>query len=98
MSLPEAIRKMTALPAARLGLVNRGQLLTDYAADLVIFDAETVADRATFEQPHQYATGIAYVIVNGEIAYNPRGLTGVRAGQALRHVPSSAKSDNGLLP
>ncbi len=98
MSLPEAIRKMTALPAARLGLVNRGQLLAGYAADLVIFDAETVADRATFEQPHRYATGITYVIVNGEIAYNPQGLTGVRAGQALRHVPSSAGRDNGLLP
>ncbi len=87
LSLTEAIRKMTSLPAARMGLVDRGVLRTGYAADVVIFDADTISDEATFEQPHRHATGIAYVIVNGAIAYNPRGLTGVRAGQALRHTP-----------
>ena len=98
LSLPEAVRKMTALPAERLGLVDRGLLRSGYAADLVIFDDKTIADQATFEQPHQYATGIAYVIVNGEIAYTPSGLTGVRAGQPLSHAPSNSVSSDGLLP
>ena len=78
--------------------MDRGLLRSGYAADLVIFDHKTIADQATFEQPHQYATGIAYVIVNGEIAYTPSGLTGVRAGQPLRHAPSTSVSSDGLLP
>lgn len=64
--LQEAIRKMTSLPASILGLQKRGSLVPDAFADLVVFDPEKVADRATFENPKQYPVGIHYVMVNGE--------------------------------
>lgn len=67
-----------------------GRLLREgYAADLVILDPDTIADQATFTDPHRSATGIHHVIVNGEIAFNERGITGVRAGRGLRHVSAN---------
>ena len=66
----EAIRKMTSLPAARFGLNARGILKQDNYADLVVFDPETIADRATYEHPKQTATGITYVFVNGHLAWD----------------------------
>lgn len=63
--LEEAIRRMTSLPAQRFRLADRGLLRTGYAADIVIFDEKTIADKATYEQPHAYTTGISYVVVNG---------------------------------
>jgi N-acyl-D-aspartate/D-glutamate deacylase len=65
--LEEAVAKMTSRSAARLGLADRGRLAPGFAADIAVFDAGTVADRATFQEPQQYPTGVRYVIVNGVI-------------------------------
>lgn len=67
ITLEDGVRKMTSMAADKLGLIDRGVLAEDKAADITIFDAATVSDKATFEAPHQYPTGIAYVIVNGQI-------------------------------
>lgn len=85
LSLEDAVRKMTSLPAQTFNLRDRGLLREGFAADLVIFDEATIADRATFDQPHQYAVGISYVIVNGETVFADGRLTGARPGHALRH-------------
>jgi N-acyl-D-amino-acid deacylase len=65
LTLEDAVAKMTSHPAARLGLTDRGQLAVGLAADIVVFDPNTIADRATYQDPHQYPTGIRCVIVNG---------------------------------
>jgi N-acyl-D-amino-acid deacylase len=83
LGLEEALRKMTSLPAQTFGFWDRGLLREGFAADLVIFDAQKVADQATFEQPHQYATGIRYVFVNGKIVVNEGKHTGARSGRIL---------------
>lgn len=84
LTLEEAIRKMTSLPASRLGLTDRGLVKEGYAADLTVFDAGRVKDRATFEQPHQYPVGIEWVVVNGHVVVQEGKLTGNRGGQVLR--------------
>ncbi|HEX5830571.1 MAG TPA: D-aminoacylase [Gemmatimonadaceae bacterium] len=84
LGLEEAVRKMTAMPATRLGLADRGRVAEGLVADLVVFDAATVADRATFEKPHAYPVGIRWVLVNGELAVQDGAATGVRAGRVLR--------------
>jgi N-acyl-D-amino-acid deacylase len=83
MTVEEAIRKMTSLPAGRLGFNDRGLLKQGSAADVVIFDPRTVGDMATYTNPHQFSTGINYVIVNGEIEVKNGQQTGVKAGRAL---------------
>ncbi|MDQ3088154.1 MAG: amidohydrolase family protein, partial [Acidobacteriota bacterium] len=83
ISLEDAIRKMTSLPAQTFGLRDRGLIREGFAADLVIFDENKIADLATFEQPHQYATGFSSVIVNGEIVFDGNAMTGKMSGQAL---------------
>lgn len=85
VTLEDAIRKMTSLPAQTFGLRNRGQLREGFAADIVIFDENTVADKSTFEAPHQYATGFSNVVVNGEQVFDGEKLTGQMPGEALRH-------------
>ena len=87
LTLPEAVRKMTSLPAARLGLTDRGRLATGSFADIVVFDPATVADQATYEKPHQYPVGIDYVLVNGQVEVDGGKLTEVRAGRVIRHTP-----------
>jgi N-acyl-D-amino-acid deacylase len=82
-SLPNAIHKMTGMPAQRFGLAGRGLLRKDYAADLVLFDPETILDTATFSDPISPATGIAAVWVNGVLSYTAKGATGSRAGRFL---------------
>jgi N-acyl-D-aspartate/D-glutamate deacylase len=67
LTLEDAVRKMTAFPAARLGLSDRVVLRPGLKADIAVFDPATVRDTATYAQPHQYAEGVRYVIVNGEI-------------------------------
>lgn len=85
LTLPDAVRKMTSLPAATLGLADRGRIAEGMVADLVVFDPATVSDRATFQDPHQYPAGIPWVIVNGRVAVENGQFAGVRAGRVLRH-------------
>jgi N-acyl-D-amino-acid deacylase len=84
MNFSEAIRKMTSLPAETLGLKDRGYLRKDYYADIVMFDPKTVKDNATWSNPHQYPTGIPYVIVNGEVIIDQEQYTGKLAGKVLQ--------------
>ena len=86
LSLPQAIYKMTGGSAAALGLVDRGLLREGYRADLTIFDPEEVADRATFDDPHQYAAGISTVIVNGVVVID-EGEHGSAAGPGTAPSP-----------
>jgi N-acyl-D-amino-acid deacylase len=83
ISLPEAIRRLTALPATNLGLDRRGRLEAGYFADVVVFDPATIADRATFEAPHQYAVGVKHVLVNGVPVLRDGEPTGSLSGRAL---------------
>jgi N-acyl-D-aspartate/D-glutamate deacylase len=84
LTLEAAVRKMTSLPADRFGLTGRGRVAEGSWADLVLFDPETVTDRATFERPHSFPDGIEAVIVEGTIAWR-RGADGIRrAGRVLR--------------
>ena len=84
LSLEQAVRKMTAMPAERIGLRERGQLREGWFADVVVFDPATVADQATFEEPHQYPIGIDWVIVNGQMAVSSGQYSDVRSGRVLR--------------
>lgn len=84
LPLEEAIRKMTLFPAQRLNLFDRGIIKEGNIADLTIFDADKIIDKATFEKPHQYPEGVEYVIVSGVITVDPKGMTGKRAGKVLR--------------
>lgn len=83
ITLEDAIRKMTSLPALVFNLRDRGLIREGFAADLVIFDESKVTDKATFDQPHQYSTGISDVIVNGEVVFNGSNMTGKMSGQAI---------------
>ncbi|HUQ33253.1 MAG TPA: D-aminoacylase [Pyrinomonadaceae bacterium] len=84
ISLEDAVRKMTSLPAQTFNLRDRGLLREGYAADLVIFDEGSVGDRSTYEQPHQYPVGISFVFVNGEAVLANGEMTKARPGVALR--------------
>jgi N-acyl-D-aspartate/D-glutamate deacylase len=84
VSLEEAIRKMTSLPASQFALAGRGEIRVGAAADLVIFDAAKVGDVATFAAPHAYPTGISTVIVNGVPAVRNGEPVSSRSGQVLR--------------
>ncbi|HYB95935.1 MAG TPA: amidohydrolase family protein, partial [Vicinamibacterales bacterium] len=83
MTLPEAIAKMTGNAALQVGLRDRGFVRAGQFADLVVFNAATIKDNATYERPHQYPTGIEHVIVNGVPVLDPKGLTGARPGRPL---------------
>jgi dihydroorotase/N-acyl-D-amino-acid deacylase len=83
ISLEEAVRKMSAFPAQRIGLADRGVLREGMKADIAIFDAATVRDTATFEKPHQYAEGVGWVVVNGQIAVENGEMTAARPGRIL---------------
>ncbi len=84
LTLEESVRRMTSLPAGNLGLRDRGYLRPGYYADVVIFDAEAVRDHATFEEPHQYSTGVLHVFVNGEQVLRDGAHTGATPGQIVR--------------
>ena len=84
LSLPEAVRRATALPAGRLGLRGRGTVAMGNFADVVVFDRELIADTATYMQPHCYPLGIAHVFVNGAAAVRDGVTTGQRHGRVLR--------------
>jgi N-acyl-D-aspartate/D-glutamate deacylase len=83
ITLPEAIRRLSALPATNLGLDHRGFLKEGMFADVVVFDPATIADHATFEKPHQYATGVKHVFVNGVQVIKDGEHTGAKPGRAL---------------
>lgn len=86
MSLEEAVRKMTSLPAEQFGLRDRGRIAPGLAADLVLFDLATVRDRASFEAPAQASDGIRATIVNGTVVCRDGVPTGARSGRALRRA------------
>ena len=85
-SVEEAVRRMTGLPAQRFNLHGRGRIAPGKHADLVVFDAERIIDRATFEEPARPAEGIDYVLVAGTLAYARGAVTGNRAGRFLRRI------------
>jgi len=84
LAFEEAIRKMSSLPAQRVGLRERGILKPGFYADVVVFDPETVTDKATFEDPHQYSEGISVVLVNGKPVWEEGKFTGNLPGKVLR--------------
>jgi N-acyl-D-amino-acid deacylase len=84
VGLAEAIRRLTSLPARNLRLRERGAIRTGWFADLVVFDPARIADRATYADPHQFATGVEHVVVNGQLALRDGRLTGARPGRVVR--------------
>lgn len=85
LALPEAVRKMTSLPAWRLGLKDRGLIRPGYKADIVLFDRDRMIDRSTFQQPQLTSEGVSRVFVNGIEVWRDSAATGDRPGRALRH-------------
>ena len=84
LTLEEAIRKMTSANAAKIGIFDRGRIRTGMMADVTVFDAARIIDNATYEKPHQYSTGVEYVIVNGRIVLDHGRHTGARPGVILK--------------
>ena len=85
ITLEDAVRKMSSLPAQRLGLTDRGLIRPGMKADITVFDPGRVRDAATFEKPHQYAEGVSTVIVNGRIVLDGGSMLPVRPGRVLYH-------------
>lgn len=84
LSLEEAVRRMTSLPADQIGQTRRGRVAEGMFADLTVFDPEVIRDLATFEQPHQFSVGVRHVLVNGEPVIREGTLTGATPGRVLR--------------
>jgi N-acyl-D-amino-acid deacylase len=84
LTLEEAVRKMTSANAAKIGAFDRGILRPGMMADVTIFDAARIIDNSTYEKPHQYATGVEYVVVNGKIVLDGGRHTGARPGLILK--------------
>ena len=82
--LAEAVRRLTLLPATNLGIERRGALRPGYYADVVVFEPDSIADHATFERPHQYATGVLDVFVNGVQVLRNGEHTGAKPGRVVR--------------
>ena len=91
LTLEDAVRKMTSLPAQILGLRDRGQIREGFAADVVVFDPATVGETNSFEKPKSYATGVRYTIVNGVIVIDAGNHTGARPGRALKGRGTAAE-------
>ena len=92
LSLEEAIRRMTSLPMEQIGQNSRGKIAEGMYADVVIFDPNTIQDKATFTQPHQYATGVRHLIVNGVPVIRNGALSGAKPGRVLKG-PARKKGD-----
>ncbi len=92
LTLPDAVRKMTSVPADTFGLTDRGLLEPGYAADLVVLDPDTVIDHATFAEPHQLSVGVRDVVVNGVVALRDGVPTGERPGSPPASGPGSRLS------
>jgi N-acyl-D-amino-acid deacylase len=82
--LEEAVRRLTSLPAGNLRLRDRGRLAEGMFADVVVFDPDRIEDRATFEEPHRYAAGVAHVAVNGTLVVQGGEHTGALPGRVVR--------------
>jgi len=82
--LAEAVRRLTSLPAENLKIQDRGRLKNGYFADVVVFDPETIQDHATYDEPHQYATGMKHVFVNGVAVLRDGEHTGALPGRFVR--------------
>lgn len=87
LRMEDAVRKMTSLNATKIGLRDRGVLRAGGFADSTMFDEKKISDRATYEELFQYAEGIEYVVVNGQVVIDKGTHTGARPGRALRHEP-----------
>jgi N-acyl-D-aspartate/D-glutamate deacylase len=83
LTLQDAIRRMSGMPAQRLSFGDRGLLRAGMKADIVVFDPATVADKATFENPHQYSVGFQHVVVNGKLVLRDGKVTAERPGRVL---------------
>ena len=86
-TLEGAVAKMTGVAAGALGLADRGLLRAGAWADVVVFDPARVADHATYEEPHRYATGVSAVVVNGQVVIDGGDHTGALPGRVLRRQP-----------
>jgi N-acyl-D-amino-acid deacylase len=84
LTLEDAIRKLSSLPAHNLKIKDRGEIRQGYFADIAIFDPKTISDKATFDQPHQYSTGMVHVFVNGSQVLKNGEHTGAKPGQVVR--------------
>jgi N-acyl-D-amino-acid deacylase len=84
LTLEAAIAKMTSVPAAMIGLSQRGALREGFAADIVLFDADRISDLATYSDPHHYATGVVHLFVNGTAVLRDGLPTGARPGEPIR--------------
>jgi N-acyl-D-amino-acid deacylase len=91
ITLEEAVRKMTSLPARTFGLRDRGLVREGFWADLVVFDPAKVSDQATFEKPHQYSVGFDYVLVNGVPVIEEGKAGGARPGKVVRRAGVGAR-------
>jgi N-acyl-D-amino-acid deacylase len=87
LTLEDAVRRMTSLPARTFGLADRGLLREGMAADILIFDPARVSDKATYQQPHQFSEGFDFVLVNGTVMVDGGQLTEARGGRVLRRQP-----------
>ena len=88
LTLEDAIRRMTSLPARTFGFRDRGVLREGQAADIVIFDPEKIQDKATYQQPHQYTEGFDFVLVNGIVMVDGGKLTDAKGGRVVRRTAS----------
>jgi N-acyl-D-amino-acid deacylase len=98
LSMPEAIRRLSHLPALNLSLQDRGMLKSGYFADIVIFDPKSIQDHATYAQPHQLATGVNYVLINGQLALRDGIATGVASGRFVRGRAWTGAPGGGCRP
>jgi N-acyl-D-aspartate/D-glutamate deacylase len=94
ITMPEAIHKMTGLPAERLGWKDRGALREGAFADLVLFNPATIIDRATFAKPFEIATGVEKVFVNGTLVWDGGKATGAKPGRVLALEPSTKRDEH----
>jgi N-acyl-D-aspartate/D-glutamate deacylase len=90
LTLEDAVRKMSSFPAARFRLHDRGLIREGLKADIVVFNADTIVDKAEFGKPHQYAAGVKHVVVNGKAVLRDGAMTAERPGRVL-YGPSHQK-------
>jgi N-acyl-D-amino-acid deacylase len=84
IGLEEAVRRMTSLPARKFGLKERGLLMEGMKADILVFDENTIKDLSVYEKPHQFTTGIEYILVNGKLVLDKGNHTGVKSGITIK--------------